>query len=208
MPRHSAELPPCYALTPPGLEPIAAEEITRDLGGEVKKTGQGIVIFRVKQINSDLLKLRTVEDVFLYAWGTDALTYRSADLEKIERWTAKEADWQHLLQLHHQVRPKPSGKPTWHAVTQMSGEHGYRRTDARAAFLQGLAGRFPSSWRLVDENAAVEFWLTIQGKTAICGMRLSDATMRHRTYKVEHRPASLRPVVAAAMARLGGAGPA
>jgi tRNA (guanine6-N2)-methyltransferase len=59
----------------------------------------------------------------------------------------------------------------------------------------------------VDENAAVEFWLTIQGRTAVCGLRLSDATMRHRTYKVEHRPASLRPVVAAAMARLGGAGP-
>ncbi len=31
--------------------------------------------------------------------------------------------------------------------------------------------------------------------------------MRHRTYKVEHQPASLRPTIAAAMVRLAGAGP-
>jgi 23S rRNA G2445 N2-methylase RlmL len=31
--------------------------------------------------------------------------------------------------------------------------------------------------------------------------------MRHRTYKLEHRPASLRPTVAAAMVRLAGARP-
>jgi len=203
----AAALPPCYAMTPPGLEPVAADEITRDLGGEVKKTEQGIVVFRVKQIFANLLRLRTVEDVFLFAWGSDALTYRADDLEKIRRWTAREADWEQLLRLHHQVRPKPAGKPTWHVVTQMSGEHGYRRSDARQAFLDGLRGKFPESWRLVDEGAAVEFWLTIQGRTAVCGLRLSDASMRHRTYKVEHRPASLRPAVAAAMVRLAGAGP-
>lgn len=196
-----------YAMTPPGLEPVAADEITRDLGGEVKKAGMGIVIFRAKSITADVLRLRTVEDVFLLAWGSDALTYRANDLDKIRRWTAREADWEQLLRLHHQVRPKPAGKPTWHVVTQMTGEHGYRRTDARQAFLDGLRGRFPSSWRLVGEGASVEFWLTIQGRTAVCGLRLSDATMRHRTYKVEHRPASLRPVVAAAMTRLAGAGP-
>jgi 23S rRNA G2445 N2-methylase RlmL len=45
-------------------------------------------------------------------------------------------------------------------------------------------------------------WLTIDGRTAVCGLRLSDRTMRHRTWKEEHLPASLRPTVAAAMVRL------
>lgn len=207
MPSGTAEIPPCYAMTVPGLETIAADEITRDLGGEVKKSGRGIIVFRVNAITPKLLRLRTVEDVFLLAWGTDALSYRAADLDKIRKWTAKEADWAQLLALHHQVRPKPSGKPTWHAVTQLSGEHGYRRTDARKALLDGLVGAIPASWPLVDEHAAVEVWLTIQGATAVCGIRLSDTTMRHRTYKLEHRAASLRPVVAAAMVRLAGAGP-
>ena len=63
--------PPCYAVVHPGLEPIAAEEIERDLGGEVKKTGPGFVVFRVPEIDERLLSLRTTEDVFLFAWGTD-----------------------------------------------------------------------------------------------------------------------------------------
>jgi tRNA (guanine6-N2)-methyltransferase len=207
MPSRSTDVPPCYAMVAPGLEPVAADEIARDLGGEVKKAEKGIVVFRVPTISSKLLELRTVEDVYLLAWGTDSLTWKAGDLDKIRKWTAKDADWTNLLRLHHSVRPKPSGKPTWHAVTQMVGEHGYRRTDARDAMLDGLAGHIPASWRIVDENAAVEVWLTINGKQAVCGLRLTDETMRHRTYKLEHRPASLRPSVAAAMVRLVGAGP-
>jgi 23S rRNA G2445 N2-methylase RlmL len=67
---------------------------------------------------------------------------------------------------------------------------------------RGLSGRLPASWRPAEENASVEIWLTIKGAMAICGMRLSDKTMRHRTYKHEHLPASIRPTVAAAMVRL------
>jgi 23S rRNA G2445 N2-methylase RlmL len=203
MPRRtSTELPPCYAMVQPGLEPVAAEEIERDLGGEVKKSARGIVVFRARAIDARLLELRTVEDVFLFAWGTDQLTYRAEDLDKIQRWTARDADWGRLLQLHHAVRPKPKGKPTYRIVTQMEGHHGYLRRDAGKAFTRGLAGKFPESWRPAEENAAVEFWLTIDNATAVSGVRLSDRTMRHRTYKLEHRPASLRPTVAAAMVRL------
>src|SRR5207245_7690599 len=91
---------------------------------------------------------------------------------------------------------------------QMHGQHGYRRVDALDALAGGLAGHFPASWRPAGENAAVEVWLTIDGRTAVCGLRLSDRTMRHRTWKQEHLPASLRPTVAAAMVRLAGIGPA
>lgn len=203
MSRSSSTAPPaCYALVHPGLEAIAAEEIERDLGGEVKKTGSGIVVFRVPEIDERLLTLRTTEDVFLLGWGSDQLTHRAEDLERIRRWTAREADWPNLLRLHHAIRPKPKGRPTYHLVAQMEGQHGYLRRDARKALAQGLAGVVPESWRPVEENAAVEFWLTIHGGQAVCGLRLSDRNMRHRTYKLEHRPASLRPTIAAAMIRL------
>src|SRR5262249_4285047 len=139
----AATLPALYALVHPGLEPVAADEIERDLGGEVKKTGRGLVVFRLPHIDDAVLQLRTVEDVFLLAWGTDELTTRaSVDLDKIERWTARSADWARLLQIHHTVRPKPSGKPTFHVVAQMAGEHVYRRVDARKRFVRGLAGKF------------------------------------------------------------------
>src|SRR5262249_47037605 len=121
---------------------------------------------------------------------------------RIRRWTERDADWAQLLRLHHAIRPKPKGKPTYRLVVQMEGQHGYLRRDARKALAQGLDGKLPASWQHAEENAAVEVWLTIGGATAVWGLRLSDRTMRHRTYKLEHRPASLRPTVAAAMVRL------
>ncbi len=205
--RTEREIPACYALVHPGLEAIAADEITRDLGGDVKKADKGTVVFRVPEIGPELLRLRTVEDVFLLAWGTDSLSYKAEDLKSIRQWTAKQAHWQHLLSLHHAIRPKPKAKPSYRLVAQMIGTHGYRRIDARKSLAQGLAGVFPASWKPAEENAAVEIWLTIHGATAVCGLRLSDRTMRHRAYKVEHQPASLRPTIAAAMVRLAGAGP-
>jgi len=200
--RAPPEPPPCYAMVHPGLEAIAADEIERDFGGQVKRSGPGFIVFRVPQVEASLLRLRTTEDVFLYAWGTDSLTYRAADLESIRRWTAREVDWQQLLRIHHAVRPKSKGRPTYHLVTQMTGEHGYRRKDALEALARGLAGKFPHCWRPVEEDAALEIWLTIHGATAVCGLRLSDRAMRHRTYKIEHQRASLRPTVAAALVRL------
>src|SRR5579884_1663777 len=199
--------PPLYALVVPGLEAVAAEEVAGELGGEVKRSAPGLVVFRVVEPGPDLLRLRTTEDVFLLAWGTDKLTYRAEDLDRIRRWTAHDADWDRLLRLHHAIHPRPKGRPTYRLVTQMTGEHGYRRKDAAKALAQGLAGKLPASWRPAEENAAVEVWLTIHGATGVCGVRLSDRTMRHRTYKLEHLPASLRPTVAAAMVRLADAGP-
>ena len=200
-------LPACYAIVLPGLEAVAAEEITRDLGGVIKKTERGLVLFRVPEIGPELLKLRTIEDVFILAWGSDSLTYKASDLKQIQFWTTREPNWPQLLRLHHAVHPKPKGKPTFRLVSQMTGTHGYRRIDAANAMAQGLTGVFPTSWRPAEENASVEVWLTINGATAVCGVRLSDRTMRHRTWKTEHTAASLRPTMAAAMVRLAGAAP-
>ena len=60
MSRSRAEAPPaCYALVHPGLEPVAADEIERELGGQVKRSGRGVVVFRVEEVDARLLSLRT-----------------------------------------------------------------------------------------------------------------------------------------------------
>ena len=63
----------------PGLETVAADEIREALDGDVKRTGRGLVVFRPPSIDKSVLTLRTTEDVFLLAWGTDELTYRAGD---------------------------------------------------------------------------------------------------------------------------------
>lgn len=200
--RAASELPACYAMVHQGLEEIAAEEIEQSLGGKIKRSGNGFIVFRLEEIERDILQLRTTEDVFLYGWGTDALSYRAKDLDSIERWTDRDVRWDTLLKIHHAIRPKPKGKTTYRFVAQMSGVHGYRRVDALKAMARGLSGKLPASWKHAEENASVEVWLSIHDAMAICGMRLSDRTMRHRTYKYEHLPASIRPTIAAAMVRL------
>jgi 23S rRNA G2445 N2-methylase RlmL len=206
-PQSDAPLPALYAMVHGGLEPVAADELTRDLGGDVKKTARGIVVFRVDELTPDVLKLRTTEDIFLLAWGSDTLAYDTSDLDTIRKWTAKKPDWPALFKLHHLLRPKKKGRPTFNLICQMQGEHGYRRADAREAFTAGLEGVIPHGWQFSNENAWLEIWLTIHGRAAVCGVRLSDRTMRHRTYKLEHIAASLRPTVAASMIRLAGIGP-
>src|SRR5262249_33771587 len=194
MTRHSPppeSLPPCYAVVLPGLEEIAGEEITGVLKGEVKRTAGGLIVFRVPEIDENLLRLRTTEDVFLLAWGTDKLSYRAEDLERIRRWTAKEADWPRLLRLHHAVHPKPKGKPGYRLVTQMTGTHGYRRIDAGKALAQGLAGKLPASWRPAEEKAAVEIWLTIHAAPAACGPPPSARPPRPPPHQQQQMPPPL-----------------
>ena len=207
-PDADAELPALYAHVQPGLESVAADEIIRDLQGDVKRTERGVVVFRLRSIDADVLKLRTTEDIYLMAWGTNSLSFKAGDLETIKKWTANKPDWPQLFRIHHSIRPKIKGKPTFHLVAQMTGEHGYRRVDALDAMADGLHGIIPVGWVPAEENAWLEIWMTINGKTAVSGLRLSDRTMRHRTYKTDHVAASLRPTVAAAMVRLAGIAPA
>src|SRR5258708_3528431 len=106
-PARADEFPACYAMVHPGLEAVAAEEIRTELGGAVKRSEDGFVIFRLKEIDRSILQLRTTEDVFLHAWGTDQLSYRAADLDSIQRWTDKQPDWAMLIKIHHAITPKP-----------------------------------------------------------------------------------------------------
>ena len=203
----SPSVPPLYAMVQPGMEPVAADEINRELGGVIKKVERGIVVFTLEEVTPKVLELRTTEDVFLLAWGSDALSYKSDDLANFRKWTATKPKWNDLFKIHHSLRPKTKGKPTFHLVCQREGEHGFRRVDALDALADGLAGKIPMGWTPGDENAWLEIWLTIKSHTAVCGLRLSDRLMRHRTYKDDHVLASLRPTVAAGMVWLAGIGP-
>ena len=63
---------------------------------------------------------------------------------------------------------------------------------------QGIAARGDHRWRLAEEGG-LEFWLTLLRGEGFLALRLSDEGMRHRDYRREHLPASLRPSAAAAM---------
>jgi tRNA (guanine6-N2)-methyltransferase len=187
-----------YAMTMPGLETIAFSEIkTRMPDAELVKFARGLVLFRTSAAVTDLLKLRTTEDIFVLLRHITHLG-RAREALRVLHSATLQADLSGALALWRAARGTASPH-TWRVVSQKYGQHDYRRMDAGEAVGDALRRSLPRSMQQREDGADVEFWNWISGSEALIGLRLSDATMRHRRYKQEHLPASLRPTVAAAI---------
>lgn len=187
-----------YAMTLPGIETIAFSEIrARVPDATLVKFARGVVLFRTAASPVDLLELRTTEDVYvLLAHLTDL--GRGPDALRVLHSATLHADITGALEA---VRRAHHGQPprTWRVVSQKEGTHDFRRMDAGQAVTDALKRALPRGLQSVPDDANLECWLWLHGSEALIGLRLSDATMRHRVYKREHLPAALRPSVAATM---------
>jgi 23S rRNA G2445 N2-methylase RlmL len=185
-------------MTMPGLETIAFSEIKARLNdSQLVKFSRGVVYFHSGAPAKDLLKLRTTEDVFFLLKHISHLG-RTKDALRVLHSATLQADIAQALALWRSARHAPTPR-TWRVVSQKQGEHEFRRVDAGEAVADALRRVLPRSLHPEEDNTDLEFWLWISGGEALIGLRLSDATMRHRPYSQEHLPASLRPSIAAAM---------
>jgi 23S rRNA G2445 N2-methylase RlmL len=100
------------------------------------------------------------------------------------------------------LKPRKGKRTTYRVVVQRrSGRHAYVRQELGKRVARAIGARFPS-WKWVAEDASVEIWVLQRGDEVVCGLRLSDRTMRHRTYRRVSIEASLRPVLARGMVLL------
>lgn len=187
----------------PGLEQVAGEEIERRLAGSrVVETQREWVVFRYPGNAADLLRLRTTEDVFVLLFRTAALPlHRKAAIPLLAQMARNSRYWEQALQSLYQARPRSVKRVTFRVVAQMTGRHGFRRQEVYDAVLGGVQARW-GGWKPVAEDAHLEVWAPVVGDWAAIAIRLSSRKMRHRTYREEHRPAALRPTMAAAMVAL------
>ena len=81
-----------------------------------------------------------------------------------------------------QVRPRRKHRVTFRVVARKAGDHAFRRVDMQRAAEHALQDRFPN-WRLVEDAAQLEIWVSLVGSELFAGVRLSDATMRQRTWR-------------------------
>ena len=187
----------------PGLEKVSGQEIAARLpGARVLEQHRGWVVFHYPGDASDLLELRTTEDVFALLYRTtDLPTNRGAGIPLLNRMAQRSRYWDQAMAAFYQARHKTVKRVTYRVVAQMTGKLGYRRQEVRDAVLSGVSARW-TRWKPVADDAHVEIWAPIVNQRALLAVRLSDHRMRHRTYKQEHLPASLRPTLAAAMVYL------
>ena len=190
----------------PGLEEVAGQEIVERLSGaRVLDNRRGWVVLSYAGPAADLLALRITEDVFVVLYRTAELpTYRSAAVPLLTRMARSSRYWNQAWNAFHQTRSRPVKRVTFRVIAQMSGKHGFRRQEVHDAIVAGIQSRQTQTrgWKLVADDAHMEVWAPIVGEWALIAIRLSDRRMRHRTYKQEHVPASLRPTLAAAMVYL------
>ncbi len=187
----------------PGLEVIAGQEIKARLpNAKIVDQRRGWVVFRCEGPAARLLDLRTTEDVFVVLYRSDRFpAFRKEALPLLTRMAAQSRYWDEAFSRFNSVQSKSVQRVTFRAVAQQTGKHGFRRQEARDAVLAGVQTRW-GRWKQVADDAHLEVWLSIIHEWALLSLRLSDRSMRHRTYKEEHLPASLRPSLAAAMVRL------
>ena len=191
----------------------------------------GMLLFDYSGDARDLMQLRTIEDLFVLVATLPDLPPTRDALGVLEQAANRAATVEPALTLARQVRPGSGGrgKLRFRVISRQVGATAYRRVDAQHAIERGIATRGDHRWQLADDNA-IEFWLTLLPNPAarsagpathstssgqarsgqagrnlsevILALRLSDERMRHREYKLEHLPASLRPAAAAALAWL------
>jgi tRNA (guanine6-N2)-methyltransferase len=196
------------AQTQPGFEVIAAQEIAAQIEGAALRGTRavadknGMVLFEYAGDPRDLFALRTIEDLFVLVAALPELPPTAAAL-RLLRDAAASAPLDPALQLARQISPGRGGrgKLRFRVVARQVGQAAYRRIDAQRAVERAIRARADHRWSLEDEGA-LELWLTLLPGEALLALRLSDERMRHREYKIDHLPASLRPTAAAALAWL------
>ena len=195
-----------YVQTMPGVEDIAWIEVRDRLAGAkfsekvFAKEQNGLLLFNYGGEASDLMQLRTVEDVFVLAISLDKVPRTHQVLPQLTELVSQTAVFQTAIDVAMSIRKQP-GRPSYRVISRLYGSHEIYRKELGAAVEKGMKLRYPR-WRLVPDHAMLEIWVNLLGSRLVCGIRLTDRTTRHRFNKPVNLKAALRPSVAAAMVHL------
>jgi tRNA (guanine6-N2)-methyltransferase len=191
-----------FAITTRGLEQVSAQEMAALPETTVKNIAYRRVEVACKDIDS-LATLRTVDDVFikLQTW-TEVGHHRS----ELARFTtlSSELDLEALVSLIKRIRPVIR-TPRFSVTANFVGKRNYSAPEIKASVADGILSHY-DEWRYSedDEESDINLRVFIEHDTALIGMRLFKHPLHRRDYKIEHMPGSLKPPIAAALARLAG----
>lgn len=188
-----------------GLEWVCAAELTRRLPGAVPTLARRELDVVLPAFDPSLLALRTADDVFLEVGRLDPV--RSvADLAGLAR-SVPSLPWRRRVNTIAELRPVPP-RPTLDVVGSVEGRHGYSRFDVEQAIGPGLAARLGGRYlaRTAQGVAPGEADLTVRVFAREDGvtiaLRAAARPLHRRPYKLDVRPGTLHPPVAAALALL------
>jgi 23S rRNA G2445 N2-methylase RlmL len=190
-----------------GLEWVCADEISSRLpSARAPRLGRREVIFDLPSVDSGLLRLRTVDDVFLAVGGLDDVGTARATPDGLARRLA-DLPFDVAAGELGAVRPLPRS-PRVDVVVSVEGRRGYSRFDVEQAAGPALATRFRGSYLARDVagrapgEADLSVRVFLRGTGATAAIRLGRRPLHRREYKQDTGAGTLHPPVAAALARL------
>ncbi len=193
-----------FVVTTRGLESVSAAEIVTVPQVHIEATGYRRVMVGCRGALAPLLALRTVDDVFLNEGTWPGMVAERSALTSI-REMATRLDLRRAAGICEELRPirRP---PTFSVTVNFVGQRNYTTDEIKLVCAAGVEqGHHGWTYAADDRDADLNVRLFIEHETAHVGVRLSQAPLQNRPYKLDHVPGSLRPPVAAAMARLAGA---
>ena len=177
------------SVVPPGIEEVAAREVSEVLGLPVHSISVGKVFFRAspRDVYRANYLLRTSTRVLVVLASTSFSTLKDI------RDVASSLDYRELL---------APGR-SFAVRAERVGEHGFTSVDVArevgAAVIESyssLTGVRPP----VDlENPDVVLRVLVRGDSMLVGVETSGRSLHKRGYRVYNHPAALNPVIAAAM---------
>ncbi len=193
---------PIFILTTRGLESVAAQEMAALFG--LTLTGQAYrrVTATTDSVTAPLLKLRTVDDVYVQLAEWESVGHTRAMLSAFEDRAAA-LDMEPAVEAIDQLRPVRS-QPTFSVTASFVGKRNYNTDEIKSALAAGVEGRNPWQYTADDREADLNLRIFIEHEFALVGLRLGTRPLHERAYKVIERPGALKPTIAAAMCHLAG----
>lgn len=177
------------SVVPPGIEEVAAREVSEVLGLAVYGTSAGRVFFRAspRDIYRANYLLRTSTRVLV------ALANTSFSTLKDIRDVASSLDYREFL---------APGR-SFAVRAERAGKHGFTSIDVAREVGAAVIDSYSSLTGIrppVDlENPDVVLRVLVRGSSLLIGIETSGRSLHKRGYRVYNHPAALNPVIAAAM---------
>lgn len=198
---------PIIVRTVRGLEWIAAEEIARRVpDSQDLEMNAREVVFNLGRLDERLLRLQTVDDVFVEVASLEGAGTKKSDLSSLATNITR-VDWRTPLGQLSEVRTIPR-RPRFDVVASVEGRRPYNRFDVESIIgnalepvIQGThLPRTREHVSPIDPHFTIRLFLRgIQAKAAI---RLGQRPLHRRAYKQDTGSGTLHPPVAAMLARL------
>lgn len=194
-----------FATVTAGLEQLVWHECARQLPGAcLLGFGHRCVHVAYAGPAEDLLRLRSVDDVFVYIGELEAIGSTRASLPAL-RDQVSGFDLEPALKLCRSVRSF-ADQPSYSITASFVGARTYSRYEIANAVSQGIADLY--DWEYVENRPEshaehdLDLRVILEGEQGLVGLRLGSHPLHRRRYKLVSRPGSLKASVAYAMAFL------